>query len=53
MKKKKNKPKKAYQPPRVESREIYEVNALGCDKCPSASNVSKQVQCKLGVKRFS
>jgi hypothetical protein len=47
------KKKKKYVPPKIETREIYEVNALGCAKCPSASNISLSASCIRGTKKFS
>jgi len=53
MKKKDKNIKKKYQPPQVETKEIYEVNALGCAKCPSAQAISLSASCIRGVKKFS
>jgi hypothetical protein len=53
MKKDNQKRKKKYQPPGVESKEIYEVNALACGKCPSASNISLGGGCLRGGRKFS
>ncbi len=53
MKKGKSPNKKPYQKPRITSREIYEVNALGCAKCPSASTISYSISCVRGTKKFS
>jgi len=50
MKKKK---KKNYKPPKISSKEIFEINALGCGKCPSSSNVTLGVSCIRGVKKLS
>lgn len=47
------KPKKKYQPPRVETREIYEINALGCAKCVNSSNISLSISCIRGTKKYS
>jgi hypothetical protein len=52
MKEKQSKKKRPYQAPKVDSREIYEVNAAACSKCPSASNISLQPLCASN-KRFS
>ena len=51
--KKKEKNKKPYQAPKIETKEIYEVNALGCAKCNSASTISLGASCIRGVKKFS
>ncbi len=53
MEKNKSKVKKPYKPPKVESKEIYEVNALGCAKCPSPSNLTLGGGCIRGNKKFS
>jgi hypothetical protein len=53
MKKKECKKKKTYEPPRIETREIYEVNALGCAKCPSSSTISLTITCIRGIKKYS
>ncbi|MFH1062901.1 MAG: hypothetical protein V1747_08495 [Candidatus Omnitrophota bacterium] len=55
MDKKDQKPKqkKKYQPPRVDTREIYEINALGCAKCVNASSISLSVSCVRGSKKYS
>jgi len=53
MTKKSNRTKKTYQPPKVESRAIYEVNALGCAKCPAAGQISLTTACIRGVKKYS
>ncbi len=53
MKKGKNQKKSPYQKPRIASREIYEINALGCSKCPSASTISYSISCIRGTKKFS
>ncbi len=53
MKKARPAKKKTYQRPRIVSREIYEVNALGCSKCPSASTISYGISCVRGTKQFS
>jgi len=53
MKDKKKNNKKPYQPPRVESKEIYEVNALGCAKCPAAGQIALTIACIRGIKKFS
>jgi hypothetical protein len=45
--------KKKYTPPKVETREIYEVNALGCAKCANANTISLSVSCIRGLKKFS
>lgn len=45
--------KKAYEPPKVESKEIYEVNALGCAKCPNAGNLALEPTCIRGTKKYS
>ncbi|MBN3040307.1 MAG: hypothetical protein JW867_04205 [Candidatus Omnitrophica bacterium] len=49
----KKKPKKSYKMPQIETRQIYEVNALGCAKCPSASNKALNEACIRGTKKFS
>jgi hypothetical protein len=49
----KTKGRKQYRSPRVETREIYEVNALGCAKCPTTSSISIQPACIRGTKKFS
>ena len=49
----KKKAKKRYKTPKVETREIYEVNALGCAKCPNTSQISVQPACIRGNKKFS
>ncbi len=55
MDKKNRKPKqkKPYQPPRIDTREIYEINALGCAKCSNASTISLGASCIRGNKKFS
>ena len=53
MLKGKAKKKKTYKKPKVESREIYEVNALGCAKCPAAGQISISMACIRGIKKFS
>jgi hypothetical protein len=54
MDKKKQTPqKKKYQPPRVDTREIYEINALGCAKCANTSSISLSVSCIRGTKKNS
>jgi len=53
MKNKKAKKRKPYAPPKVDSREIFEVNALGCAKCPSSSSISLSISCIRGVKKYS
>ncbi|MBU1044161.1 MAG: hypothetical protein KJ915_07170 [Candidatus Omnitrophica bacterium] len=50
---KKSEQKKKYQPPRVDTREIYEINALGCAKCVSAANISLSISCIRGTKKYS
>ena len=49
----KPKSKKKYEPPKIETKEIYEVNALSCAKCPAASNISLMPACIRGTKKFS
>lgn len=51
--KNKSKAKKPYLAPRVESRDIYEVNALGCAKCVNAGNISVTSACVRGTKKYS
>jgi len=53
MKKEKKNKKKPYKPPKISSKDIFEVNALGCAKCPSSSNISLGISCIRGVKKFS
>ncbi len=53
MKNDKSKKKKPYQPPKIESKAVYEVNALGCAKCPTASQISLSIACIRGVKKYS
>jgi len=53
MKDKKQNKKKPYHPPRVESKDIYEVNALGCAKCPAAGQIALTIACIRGIKKFS
>ncbi|MCK5214235.1 MAG: hypothetical protein KAR05_02635 [Candidatus Omnitrophica bacterium] len=53
MKEKEPQKKKPYAKPKVESREIYEVNALGCAKCPTAAQISLSIACIRGVKKYS
>jgi len=53
MKEKNKKEKKPYAPPKVDSREIFEVNALGCAKCPDSSSISLSISCIRGVKKYS
>lgn len=45
--------KKKYHKPIIDTREIYEVNALGCAKCVNAGNISLSVSCIRGIKKFS
>jgi len=52
-KKKKFEKKKAYTPPSVESKDVFEVNALGCAKCPAFGAENFPPQCIRGVKKFS
>ncbi|MFH1459665.1 MAG: hypothetical protein ABIG64_04760 [Candidatus Omnitrophota bacterium] len=47
------KKKKKYKPPKVDTREIYEVNALGCAKCPSSTAISLSISCIRGTKQLS
>jgi len=47
------KKKKKYESPKIDSKVIYEVNALGCAKCPNATSISLSVACIRGVKKFS
>ena len=51
--KKQRKDRKKYVSPGVETRKIYEVNALGCAKCPNTSQVSVQPACIRGTKLYS
>ena len=51
--KKEQKIKKPYTPPKVETKDIYEVNALGCAKCPSAGSESLTLDCIRGTKQTS
>lgn len=53
MNKENPKKKKPYQSPKVETREIYEVNALGCAKCPTAAQISLSIACIRGIKKYS
>ncbi len=52
-KNKNSKQKKKYQPPRVDTREIYEINALGCAKCVTATAISLSINCIRGTKKYS
>jgi len=45
--------KKTYRPPKIESRAIYEVNALGCAKCPAVGQIALTTACIRGVKKYS
>ena len=47
------KPKKKYEPPKIDSKAIYEVNALGCAKCPDPAQLSLTTACIRGSKKFS
>ena len=49
----KKKARKPYKSPKVETREIYEVNALGCAKCPNTAQISVQPACIRGTKLYS
>ncbi len=51
--KRKSDGKKRYRSPKVETREIYEVNALGCAKCPNTAQISVQPACIRGTKLYS
>ncbi len=51
--KKNNKNKKPYKSPKLDSKEVYEVNALGCAKCPNVAQISLSAQCIVGTKKFS
>ncbi|MCP4650976.1 MAG: hypothetical protein GY853_12990 [PVC group bacterium] len=53
MENKKRNQKKRYDPPRIESRDVYEVNALACAKCANANNISLSSACIRGNKKFS
>ena len=54
MKKKEGKcKKKLYKPPKIASKEIFEINALGCAKCPTSSTISLSISCIRGVKKYS
>ena len=50
--KKENK-KKKYEKPTVDTRDIYEVNALGCSKCANSTTISLSASCIRGLKKFS
>jgi hypothetical protein len=45
--------KKTYVKPSVATKDIYEVNALGCAKCPSSSTISLSINCIRGTKKYS
>ncbi len=45
--------KKKYEPPKIDSKVVYEVNALGCAKCPNGAQISLSIACIHGVKKFS
>jgi len=51
--KKSSRLKKKYEPPKIDSKSIYEVNALGCAKCPNPAQISLTIACIRGVKKFS
>jgi len=53
MKNRIEKKKKKYEPPKIESKIVYEVNALGCAKCPNPSQISLSAACVRGTKKFS
>jgi len=53
MKNKPNQKKKVYEPPKIDSKIIYEVNALGCAKCPNPAQISLSTACVRGSKKFS
>ena len=48
-----SKQKKKYQAPKVDTREIYEINALGCAKCVNAASISLNISCIRGNKKYS